>query len=319
MDGELFRRLYHLAGEVASKDPPPRGTHSDFAVLLTLIMAAGHDESVSWACRRGNWPAWCWRVSRSLPSPSTMGRRPHTRGFRLVLLRFDGRLRAAMPGSSLKFVDGKPLLVGGYSKDPDARRGRAPGGWAKGYKLHAVVDACGAVEAFAVTPLDAGEATVARELLVPAAGDRLRGARVLADANYDSNPLYAGVADAGGRLTAPRRKPGAGLGHRDGGAQHPHRLAAIAALEPGNAKVAAAVVPHAASAAADRALYDLRGGIEQALGLMGNASGGLRTGLPNHVRRLRRVRLWVMLKVIVYHGHLLEQDRRRAATAGRAR
>jgi hypothetical protein len=301
MDGELFRQLYKVAGEVASKAPPPRGTHSDFTILLTLLWAAGNDEPVSWACARANWPLWAWRTSRRLPSPSTLSRRPHSRGFRLLLVRFNDRLRAALPGSSLKFLDGKPLLVGGFSKDRQARRGKAPGGgWARGYKLHAVVNACGAVEAFCATALDAGEATVAREVLVWCGACDLGGATLLADANYDSNPLYAAVADAGGRLLAPRRKPGTGLGHH--GPQHPDRLAAIAALEGAGR-----------DGARGRPLYRLREGVEQAFGLMGNAPGGLRTGLPNHVRGLRRVRLWVALEVALYHAYLLRQDARRAA------
>lgn len=300
MDGELFRRLYHLAGEVASKAPPPRGgTHSDFTILLTLLWAAGNDKPVSWACRPGNWPLWAWRTSRHLPSPSTMSRRPHARAFQLLLVRFDAHLRRELPGSALKFLDGKPLLVGGFSKDKQARRGKVPGGWARGYKLHAIVNACGAVEAFCVTALNAGEATVARDVLLWSGACDLRGgAVVLADANYDSAALYAAVAGAGGRLLAPRRKPGTGLGHH--GQQHPDRLAAIAQLE---------------GSAGGRELYRLRDGVEQAFGLLGNVPGGLATGLPNHVRGLRRVRLWVMLKITLYHGYLIHQDQRRDAAA----
>jgi hypothetical protein len=95
-----------------------------------------------------------------------------------------------------------------------AGRGRAAGGgWARGYELHAVVGACGAVGAFRVTPPDAGEATVARDVLPWSGACDLGGATLLADANYDPVALYAAVADAGGRLLAPRRKPGTGLGH----------------------------------------------------------------------------------------------------------
>jgi hypothetical protein len=38
----------------------------------------------------------------------------------------------------LAVLDGKPLPIGGCTKDPDARYGRAAGTMAKGYKLHAV-------------------------------------------------------------------------------------------------------------------------------------------------------------------------------------
>ena len=296
MDGELFRRLYKAAGEVASKAVGRRCSFSDFEVLLTFVLAAVAHKPLSWACRRCNWPLWCWRVN--VPTASTLSRRTRTRHFQRLLLKLDAALRAGLPGSPLKFLDGKALLVGGYSRDRDARRGRAPGGWGKGYKLHAVVDACGAVELFAVTGLDAGESTVARQVLVPAlpAAADLRGALVLADGNFDSNNLYGAVAEAGAaaRLLAPRRKPGTGLGH--GTEQHPDRLRAIGELEEGRA--------------ARREFDRLRLGVEQAFGLMTYLGLG---ALPPWVRRLRRVRMWVMAKVIVYHAHLLGQDDRRAA------
>jgi len=291
MDGELFKRLYKAAGAVASKAAGRRCTFSDFEVLLTFVIAAVANKPLSWACRRPNRPLWCWRVN--VPTPSTMSRRTRTRHFQRLLVRLDAALRAGLPGSSLKYLDGKPLLVAGHSRDRDARAGRAPGGWGKGYRFHAVVDACGAVEAFAVTGLDAGEATVARGVVLPACHD-LRGALVVADGNFDSNNLYGSVRGAGGTLLAPRRKPGTGLGH--GREQDPDRLRAIERLErtPG----------------ALRQFKRLRLGVEQAFGLMTHPGLG---ALPPWVRRLRRVRMWAMAKVIVYHAHLLQQDEQRAA------
>ena len=290
MDGELFKRLYRVVGTVASRTVARRCTFSDFEVLLTFVLAALARRPVSWACRRSNWPLWCWRVG--VPTPSTMSRRTRTRQFQRLLVRLNAALLAGLPGSTLKYLDGKALLVGGHSRDRDARRGRAPGGWGDGYKLHAIVNACGAVEAFTVTALDAGEATVARGVLSAACD--LRGALVLADGNFDSNPLYAALAAAGGRLLAPRRKPGTGLGH--GRDQQPDRLAAIGQLErtPGG-----------------RREFDrLRLGVEQAFGLLTNLGLG---ALPPWVRGLRRVRYWVMARIIIYHAHLLDQDAAHAA------
>jgi hypothetical protein len=290
MDGELFRRLYKAVGEVASKAVGRRCSFSDFDVLLTFVLAAAANKPVSWACERANRPLWCWRAS--VPTPSTMSRRTRTRHFQRLLLALDAALRAELPGSSLKYLDGKPLPVAGHSKDRDARWGKTSGGWSKGYRVHAILGACGAVEAFTVTALDKGESTVARRVLCAAAD--LRGALVVADGNFDSNNLYGSVADAGGRLLAPRRKPGTGLGH--GTDQHPDRLRAVEELErtPGG-----------------RREFDrLRLGVEQAFGLMTHLGLG---APPPWVRRLRRVRMWVMGKVIVYHAHLLQQDARRAA------
>lgn len=290
MDGELFKRLYKAAGGVASKAVGRRCTFSDFEVLLTFVLAAVANKPLSWACRRSNWPLWCWRVN--VPTPSTMSRRARTKHFGLLLVRLNESLKAALPGSALKFLDGKPLVVAGHSKDRDARWGKTGGGWSKGYRLHAIVNACGAVEVFAVTALDKGESTVARQVLCAATD--LRGALVAADGNFDSNNLYGTVAEAGGRLLAPRRKAGTGLGH--GTDQHPDRLRAIEELErtPGG-----------------REDFDrLRLGVEQAFGLM--TSLGL-FAPPTWARRLRRVRMWVMGRILVYHAHLLLQDQRRAA------
>ena len=292
MDGELFGRLYHLCVGVASREAGRRRTYSDLEVLVTFVPAAVANRPLSWACRRGNRPPWCLRLK--VPTPSTMSRRTRTPQFRRLLLALDAALRARLPGSSLKFLDGKPLLVAGHSTDRDARTGRAPGGFAEGYRLHALLDACGRVEAFTVTGLGGGESTAARGLLVPAAD--LRGALVLGDPNYDSNPLYAAVSAAGGRLLAPRRKRGTGLGH--GTEQHPDRLRAIGELErtPGGL----------------RDFKRLRLGVEQCFGLMTQLGLG---ALPPWARRLPRVRMWVMGKVIVYHAHLLQQDARRQRAA----
>src|SRR5262249_61197646 len=82
-------------------------------------------------------------------------------------------------------MDGKPLPVARHSKDPDAQSGRGVGGMAKGYKLHASIDARGVFVAFMVTSLPVGEARVAKKLL-PQLPEQLT--HVLADVNYDSQP-----------------------------------------------------------------------------------------------------------------------------------
>ena len=135
--------------------------------------------------------------------------------------------------------------------------------------------------------MDAGEATVAAVTLLPCLD--LRGCVLRADANYDSNRLYAAAAARGGRLLAFRRKPGAGLGHH---AQHPDRLRAIAELE------------RASDAPARRRAHKRhRDAVERAFAHLTNLPFGL-APLPNHVRRLRRVRLWVGAKVLLFHLHL---------------
>jgi hypothetical protein len=211
-------------------------------------------------------------------------RRLHTASVQDCLTGMNSLFRDQLPRSLDKVVDGKPLVVGVCSKDRDARRGcMGEGKWARGYKVHAMIDATGVVESATVTPLNEGEATVALRLLEPM---NLQGVTVRGDANYDSNKLYDVVAQRGGRFEAPRRKPGRGLGHHP---QHPHRLQAIAALE----REASTRVAH----------RNHCNRIEQTFAYLTNLSFGL-APLPNCVRGLHRVSRWVKAKILLYHLHL---------------
>src|SRR5262249_27989114 len=156
--------------------------------------------------------------------------------------------------------------------------GHVPGGFARGYKLHVLVDSLGRIERFAVTGLARGEATVMRQLLREYP---LGGLRIRADANYDSNPLYEQIARNGGRLIAPRRKPGRGLGHQP---QHPDRLRAIAELERS---------PEAAREHRRR-----RSSVERHLGHLSNLPEGL-WALPGFVRHQPRVNRWIVSKIVL--------------------
>ena len=66
----------------------------------------------------------------------------------------------------VSFVDGKPMLVGSHSKDPDARWGHVRRGWAMGYKLHAIYGPdCSPLQA-EVMPLNEAEPHVAARLVL---------------------------------------------------------------------------------------------------------------------------------------------------------
>jgi hypothetical protein len=158
--------------------------------------------------------------------------------------------------------------------------GQVPGGYARGYKVHLLVDSLGNIEAFDVTGLHAGEPTVMRRLLQ---NHNLSGVLVRGDSNYDSNPLYRQVARRGGRLIAPRKKPFTGIGHHP---QHPDRLRAIAELEQ--------------SEPALREHRRIRAGVERRIGHLTNLTCGL-WALPNFIRRHRRVKRWVSAKILLLH------------------
>lgn len=99
-------------------------------------------------------------------------------------------------------VDGKPLVIGGCSKDRQAGYGRAASSKAKGDKLHAVVGARGQVIHWRIAPMNTDERVMAGRMLQTTT---IRG-YVVGDGNYDSNKRHA-ICDRDGNLqfVAPRR------------------------------------------------------------------------------------------------------------------
>lgn len=277
MDGELWKGVYARLSEVARVWPRrSKVAYSDAWVLGVYLWAALHDRPVSWACDARHWTAAALR-DRPLPAPSTMSRRLRGVSLLLFFAAVFAAARERLPGSLVKQADAKPLPVGSYTKDKDARRGWAGREKARGYKLFTIHEA-GAVDAWRLGPMNQSEVETARRLL-PEAVARFGGGYVLGDSLYDSNPLHAVAWSCGCQLVAPRKKPHAGLGHRR---HHPGRLRAI----------------HLLGTPFGRSLYAARGRIERAYGHAGNYGGGLQP-LPNWVRRPRRVALWVQAKLLI--------------------
>lgn len=286
MDDELLRRVYHYLFCDGICPHTRRCRFSDALIVLIELFRVMGNLSAMQCLRRSGWPVWSRRLK--FPSYSQFVRRAKSAAVQEQIIELSERCRARLSSGNEKVCDGKPLLVGGFSKDPDARTGKAPGGWGRGYKLHALVDAGGAVDSWEVTALSANEGRTAMTLV----GQRdLRGTLLRADGNYDCVELYAAVARAGGRMLAPRRKPGTGLGCHP---QHPHRLQAIQELE-GTATGLKAHDKH-------------RNRVEQIFGRMTMVPFGL-WGLPPSVRRLPRVRRWVNAKVALYHLYLCGNHR----------
>ncbi|NOG55466.1 MAG: transposase [Planctomycetes bacterium] len=203
-------------------------TYSDPQILAVLFWAALHDRSINWACQRNHWPGQAWR--RLLPNQSTMSRRLRDPSTIQLIQQVLDRLQVVHHIPTRLILDGKPLSLRSHTGDPDATYGWADGGKRRGYKLHLVIDDQQCVRQWIVKPMHESEPVVAREDLVPALGQTptLNGLPVLADANYDRNPLYAATADAGLVLLAPRQRPGTELGHRT---HHPDRLTSMYFLE----------------------------------------------------------------------------------------
>ena len=272
--------------------------YGDAWVLGVFFWAVVHDRPVCWACRAGNWPErhrW-----RDLPSDSTMSDRLRTvPALQLLAAVLDRLASLAPPASSLvRAVDGKPLPVGGYSKDRDARWGKAAAdAWERGYKLFGVWGRGVVPDCWTLGPMDRPEPDVARRELVPALASAGAAGYLLGDALLDSNPLHEACSPRGMQLVAPRKKPGTGLGHRP---HEPSRLRSIELLEsplPAGPRGTGGM-PGAGPSPFGRTLYALRQNIERRLGNLCCFGGGL-APLPAWVRTPHRVARWVAAKLVI--------------------
>jgi hypothetical protein len=294
MEGELWEVLYPITTDEGSRRPAgKRVKHSDAAVVLVLLWAALHDRPVCWACRAEAWAACpADRRPPTLPSGATMSRRLRTVGALQLLGQVLGRLAALAAPALVRRVDGKPLPVGGRSGDRDARWGHAADHKARGYKLFVAWGGGVVPDAWTLGPMNAAEPQVAaRELLPQLSGG---GGYLLGDGLYDSNPLHAASAARGLQLVAPRKEPGAGLGH----CRHePARLRGIALLEqptPGDGGPPGAARPGPFA----RDLYAHRTQIERDLGQWCSFGGGLQP-LPSWARTPHRVAYWTAAKLLI--------------------
>lgn len=293
---ELSAAMFDVA-RAAGHRAGPRFTHAHERVVRVYLWGVLHDRPVGWACRPENWDA----ATRPdpLPSQPTMSRRTRTPAFDAFLDAVGRRLAGRPSAALVKRVDGKPLTVAAHSTDPDAAWGRGAGGRARGYKLHAVWADRPMPEAFEVHPLDVGEQPVAARRLIPAALDAGRPGYLLGDEQYNASALFDAAAARGHRLVAPRQRPGAGLGHHY---QSPHRLRCLDLLEPGPGR----------DGRFGRGLVAARRQIERDFGNAVSFGGGLTSGLPAFVRRLRRVRQWVHAKLLVNAARIRRLRARRA-------
>lgn len=287
MERELFALIVGVASELAGRHRrPPRASYTDLEIFAVLIWAALHDRPISWAVQRRHWPLCEHR--RRLPTSSTMSRRLRAPSLTALIGAVIPRLHVRGPGRRTLLLDGRPLPIARHSADKDAGSGRVAGGLGRGYKLHQIADLLGNCRGFRVESLRVSEQAAACELL----GSLRRGeaARLLADANYDSNKLYDLAGSKGVQMLAARRyRHAAGIGHRR---HSPHRLRALEMMR------------------SDPDVLACRRRIEGVFGTQGNVVGGL-GALPNHVRGLRRVRLWVASKLAIDAAHRYRRSKLR--------
>jgi Transposase DDE domain len=279
MELERWAQLSAAVSAVAADfERHPRDTYSTATIVRVHLWAALFDRSTSWACRAGNWKP-CTRPAE-LPDQSTMSRRTRRDDFELFLEQVGKRLGGKAAPGLVRVVDGKPLELPNHTTDRDATWGRGVSRTSVGYKFHAVFSGGAMPDAFAVTTLAVSEKDMAARMV-----GRLGGhGYLLADAHFDASWLFDYCRHHGFQLVCPRAKPGTGLGHHY---VSEHRRRAIEMLEP-----PAAVNPFGPG------LYARRTDIERDFSGLACPGGGL-AALPPWVRRIWRVRPWVIAKLLI--------------------
>jgi hypothetical protein len=287
---DRWKRIYHYVLEAAGVDHNTRHLYPDNLIVGVLLWAALSDRPVSWACHRCHWPsAICPKM---LPSQSVMSRRLRTAAVIGVLQRCFGLMREHLPSGMLKFIDAKPLAVGGCSKDADALYGRAASCRAKGYKIFSINDGlCGAPDDWLLGPMNFSEQRAADVLLQRIPPSVL----VIGDGEYDVSRLYDTAAQRDSALLAPAPPDAKGTGHHY---QSQHRLSALAL----------------ARSTAGSFLLMSRITIEQSFGHFTSFAGGL-GHLPAWVRRPHRVIVWIGAKYLIDLDRRIELRKRTANVA----
>jgi hypothetical protein len=294
MDLELWAETSAAISAVAAGfERHPRDQHSTALIVRVYHWACLRGWPVSWACRAEGWD----RSVRPavLPDQSTMSRRTRRADFWEFLQRVGERMKGKTKPQTVKIVDGKPLELPNHTSDRDATFSRGVSRTSVGYKLHAVFSGNPMPEAFAITTLNVCEKQMAARLIgrVPGYG------YLLGDAHYDASWLFDHCHGYNHQLLCPRAKPGTAEGHRY---VSPHRRRAISMLE----------VPRSVSCFGHD-LYDQRTGIERTFSQMVCFGAGL-GALPPWVRRIWRVRHWVMNKLLI-NAARIRINRRKAVNA----
>lgn len=286
MERELWTALCAVALRLDNRES--RSRYTDQLICAVYWWAVIHDRPVVWACDASNWPSEF--VRRQLPSQPTMSRRLRTAAVEHLFLAVEQTLLTLSTVAPLVLaIDGKPLPVGGPSKDADAAWGRGAGSVVKGYKLHAVWGEEPLPVAWALSSLNVREPRMGVKLVNALPGHGY----LLGDSQYDANYLYDAAADADYQLLAPQQRPGRGLGHRR---HSPHRVRGLELLRTNFG----------------RNLYRRRLAIERCFAQLTSFVGGLGP-LPFWVRRFSRVKLWVHSKLLIHAVHQLKLRERTAS------
>jgi hypothetical protein len=279
MEAKVYAELHRLVFSTAHKPRLPGQQFCDSWIAMVYFWAVLKDRCVTWATKPENWPD---TLERPLPSQSCMSRR--LGGIHLLIQQLQVQISSRFGTPLAKTTDSKPLFVGPYSKDTEAKRGRVANGYfAKGYRMHTIMH--GRVPVFIqIAPMNVHDSVIGPELLRRLEG----GGYCVADNAYDTNECYEAAAAANHQLVAPPRACNKGV--RDIKYNTPQRLRGLDIIDSPLEKCGP-------PPAFGQALYACRQRIESGFG--GLTAMGL-GALPSWVRTTKRVSLWAAAKVLLY-------------------
>lgn len=282
MEAKVYRAMVKILLSIAH---PPRGARRQFAdrwIIMVYLWSVINDRPVSWACDEQNWQKD--QLDCPLPSNATMSRRLRTVGVLALLERLLMTLTDALPTPLAKTVDSKPMVVGAYSKDKDAKRGRlSERQFARGYRLHALCHGR-TVRSWLIAAMNEHDSTIGPRLLARLEGG---GGYAVADNAYDTNDCHERASATDHQLVAPPRFVNRHV--RDAKQNRPERLRALDLL-------ASPLERCGESNRFGIALYNVR---EQAESCFGELSIKGLNYLPAWVRGPRRVALFTAAKLVL--------------------
>lgn len=285
MEANVYRAMCRWLASFAHAGRRQREQFTDRWIIMVYLWSVINDRPVCWACDGHNWPA-ALLDGNTLPSDSTMSTRLRTVGVLQLLERLLTAITDAMPTPLVKTIDSKPMLVGAYSRDRDAKRGRlATHQFARGYRLHALCHGR-AVRTWLIAPLNENDSAVGPKLLGRLEGG---GGYAVGDNAYDTNECHGSATPTGHQLVAPARHVNRHV--RDARHNRPERLRALDLLA--SPMELACGRPNAFGVA----LYDAREQIESGFGEL--SMRGLNY-LPAWVRGPRRVALFTAAKLALH-------------------
>src|SRR5262245_12124099 len=129
MEHQLWKAIVAVLAELDKPVAKAVFDFSDEQIVKVYYWAVIHDRPTSWACQKRHWPIH--RRRGKLPSQPTMSRRLRTPSVVALLGALERRVTAPKAPGLFWMIDGKPLAIGGKSKDRQAGYGHAAGCKAK--------------------------------------------------------------------------------------------------------------------------------------------------------------------------------------------